>query len=129
MDAPAILLDFPGAPFGITGQSEASTVLSARGHAPELVGEVVLSVATAAWLAVLTVHVLDLRSTLHARTSDLVDPVAAPFPSLAVTTPMLLARLRRHSQALTPGTVPTGVFPPRSRGCSMTASHLSRLPL
>ncbi|MEU2348745.1 hypothetical protein [Modestobacter sp. NPDC049651] len=110
MSAPRIPLNLFGIGFGLAGLGEAWTTLAAAGAAPALVGELVLLLSALAWLTVLVAylrHVAGHRSVLVA---DLLDPVAAPFASLALITPMLLASVGLHPHVPTAGRVLTDVF-------------------
>jgi tellurite resistance protein len=61
------------------------------GRVPSLVGDILLAAAAAAWLIVLTGYLRYVLSVQSALVRDLLDPIAAPFASLALITPMLLA--------------------------------------
>jgi tellurite resistance protein len=108
-----IPLNLLGVPFGLAGLGEAWATLSGLGQAPAVVGEIVLLLSAGCWLAVLTAYVLSiLRRPLpwSAFCGNLLDPGAAPFASLAVITPMLLASLGLFPHAATVGRVLTDVF-------------------
>ena len=103
-------MNFFGIPFGLAGLGEVWTALADYHHAPALLGELVLLVSAAVWLTLVigyVAHVLTHRSTFVA---DLLDPVAAPFASLAVITPMLLASVGLYPHAAVAGRVVTYVF-------------------
>jgi tellurite resistance protein len=114
MAIPKIPLGLFGIPFGLAGLGEAWTVLAAEHHAPALVGEVILLVSAASWLAVLGTylgHLITAAPPLRvALAGDLVDPIAAPFAALAVIVPVLLASDGLFPHAATPGRVITDVF-------------------
>jgi tellurite resistance protein len=78
-------------PFGLAGLGGSWMALANDGRTPRTVGDALLALAALVWLTVLggyLRHVLSDRSALR---RDLLDPVDAPFGSLAVITPMLLA--------------------------------------
>jgi tellurite resistance protein len=109
----AIPLNLFGVPFGLAGLAEAWLVLAGQHHAPALVGEIVLLVSAGSWLLVAAAYVLAVArrpSPWSALRGDLLHPVAAPFASLAVITPMLLASLGLFRYGETPGRVVTDVF-------------------
>ena len=110
MTAPRIPLNFFGIGFGLAGLGEAWTTLAAAGAAPALVGELVLLLSAAAWLVVLLAYLRHVAAHPSVLRADLLDPVAAPFASLAVITPMLLAALGVHPHAPATGRVLTDVF-------------------
>ena len=90
MTAARVPLNFFGMPFGLAGVGVTWVTMAGYGRAPQAVGDVLLAAALG-WLIVLAAclrHVLSVRSAL---VRDLLDPVAAPFASLALITPMLLA--------------------------------------
>jgi tellurite resistance protein len=114
MATPKIPLNLFGIPFGLAGLGEAWAVLASQQHAPALVGEVILLTAAASWLAVTAAYVRYLvtavPSAWAAFAGDLLDPVAAPFASLALIVPILLASVGLFPQAATPGRITTDVF-------------------
>jgi tellurite resistance protein len=106
-------LNLFGVPFGLAGLGEAWTVLAGFGRAPAAVGVIVLLVSAGAWLVVASAYVLSVARRpppWSAFRGDLLDPVAAPFASLAVITPMLLASLGLYPYAETLGRAVTDVF-------------------
>ena len=110
MTAPKIPLNLFGIPFGLAGLGEAWTVIARFHHAPDVVGEAVFLVSAVTWLVVLGAY---LRHVLTGRTvivGDLLDPIAAPFASLALITPMLLAAQGLYPHAETAGRVLTDVL-------------------
>lgn len=78
-----------GIPFGLAGLAGAWSAMAAVGHAPGIVGTVLLLTAAVAWLIV---GFLYLRSAMRRRAlvDELTDPVTAPFISLALVVPMIL---------------------------------------
>jgi tellurite resistance protein len=111
---PKIPLNLLGIPFGLAGLGEAWTALATEQHAPALVGEIVLLISAGSWLTVLGAYASHLitaaSSAWAALRGDLLDPVAAPFASLAFIVPVLLASDGLFHQAATPGRVLTDVF-------------------
>jgi tellurite resistance protein len=111
---PKIPLNLFGVPFGLAGLGEAWTVLAGERHAPALIGEVIMLVSAAAWLAVVAAYLSYLVTAARpARVSfsgDLLDPIASPFASLALIVPVLLASDGLYPHAATPGRVITDVF-------------------
>jgi tellurite resistance protein len=110
MSAPNVPVNFFGMPFGLAGLGEVWTTLADYHHAPALVGELMLLLSAAVWLTLMIAylaHVLPRRSEVEA---TLLDPVAAPFASLAFITPMLLAGQGLYPHAAVAGRVVTDVF-------------------
>jgi tellurite resistance protein len=79
-----------------------------------LVGRVILLISAVSWLAVvvtyLSHHLTSARPRWTGISDDLLDPIAAPFASLAFIVPILLASDGLFPQAPTPGRVITDVF-------------------
>jgi tellurite resistance protein len=99
-----------GIAFGTVGLAGTWLAAADVGLAPRAVGETLLALAAVLWAVVLAayaVHVGAHRGTLR---SDLTHPVLAPFVSLAVITPMLLAARGVAPWAPTLGTVLVDVF-------------------
>ena len=110
MSAPNVPVNFFGMPFGLAGLGEVWTTLADHHHAPALVGELLLLLSAAVWLTLVIAylaHVLPRPSEVEAA---LLDPVAAPFASLAFITPMLLAGQGLYPHAAVAGRVLTDVF-------------------
>jgi tellurite resistance protein len=110
MSAPKIPLNLFGIPFGLAGLGEAWAATAEFHHAPAIVGEILFLLSAAAWVAVVCAY---LRHALGGRgvvARDLTDPIAAPFASLALITPMLLSAQGLHPHAATTGRVLTDVF-------------------
>ena len=86
-----IPLNLFGIPFGIAGLGGTWLAFANCGHVSEAIGEALLGLSAVAWLAILAGYgryaVADPRRVVR----DLLDPVAAPFASLVLITPMLLA--------------------------------------
>jgi tellurite resistance protein len=111
---PKIPLNLFGIPFGLAGLGEAWTALAGERHAPALIGEVIMVVAAAAWLAVVAAYLSHLITAARpARVSfsaDLLDPIASPFASLALIVPVLLASDGLYPHAAPPAKVITDLF-------------------
>jgi tellurite resistance protein len=91
MTAPRVPLNFFGMPFGLAGLAVTWLTMADDRRAPQAVGDALLAVALVAWLLVLVGYLRYVLSVRSALVRDLLDPVAAPFASLALITPMLLA--------------------------------------
>jgi tellurite resistance protein len=111
---PKIPLNLLGIPFGLAGLGEAWTALASEHHAPPLLGEVILLISATSWLAVVAAYVSHLITAAQpvraALSGDLLDPVLAPFASLAVIVPVLLASDGLYPHAATPARVITDIF-------------------
>jgi tellurite resistance protein len=109
--AARIPLNFFGMPFGLAGIGVTWLTMADFDRVPQAVGDILLAVAAVAWLIVLAGYlryiVSDGRSAL---VRDLLDPVAAPFASLALITPMLLAAEGLYPHAPGTGRVLVDVF-------------------
>ncbi|GAA5199820.1 hypothetical protein GCM10023322_76290 [Rugosimonospora acidiphila] len=91
MSAPRIPLNFFGMPFGIAGLAGVWLTASEQGDVTHWVGEVMLAVAAAVWAVTIGFYLAHAATHRGRLAADLVDPVAGPFASLALITPMLLA--------------------------------------
>jgi tellurite resistance protein len=106
-----IPLNLFGIPFGLAGLGETWLIMAGFRHAPSAVADVLFLLSALAWLAALLAYLRYLRASGWAAfRRDLTDPVAAPFASLAVIVPMLLARDGLYPHAATAGRVLVGVF-------------------
>jgi tellurite resistance protein len=114
MTAPKIPMNLFAIPFGLAGLGEAWSALSGEQHAPALVGDVILLISAACWLILVAAHLRHLvtaaRTPWAEINADLLDPVLAPFTSLVLITPILLASDGLFPQAAMPGRVVTDVF-------------------
>jgi tellurite resistance protein len=90
------------------------SVLAAERHATAVVGDVILLISAAAWLVLLAGYLghlfLAAPSARAAFSGDLHDPVAAPFASLALIVPIILASDGVAPHVATAGRVLTDVF-------------------
>lgn len=114
MTAPKIPMNLFAIPFGLAGLGEAWSVLSAERHAPAGIANGILLVAAACWLVLVAAHLRHLltvaRTPWEEISADLLDPVLAPFTSLVLITPILLASDGLFPYAATAGRVVTDVF-------------------
>jgi tellurite resistance protein len=105
-----IPVNFFGMPFGLAGLGEVWTTLAGYRSAPALVGEVLFLFSAAVWIVLVIGYLRHLIARLSTLVADLRDPVAAPFTSLAVITPMLLTSQGLYPHAALAGQVVTDVF-------------------
>lgn len=84
-------LNFFGMPFGLVGLAGTWRQLDQDGHAPAAVAEVLFVVAGVSWFLVLTAYARYVGTSVTTLRDDVTDPVAGPFASLALITPLLLA--------------------------------------
>jgi tellurite resistance protein len=110
MTAAPVPLNFFGMPFGLSGLGVTWLTMAHFGRVPQAVGDMLLAAAAVAWLIVLAVYLRYLISDRTALARDLLDPVAAPFASLALITPMLLAADGLYPHAPGAGRVLLDVF-------------------
>jgi tellurite resistance protein len=110
MSTRRIPLNFFGMPFGLAGLGGAWLTMASYGHLPVAVGDGLLVLAALVWLGVLAAYVRYLLSDRAALSRDLLDPVAAPFASLIVIVPMLLAAEGLYPHAETLGRIVLDVF-------------------
>ncbi len=110
MAAPRIPLNFFGMPFGLAGLGGTWLAVADGGLAPRVVGDALLVLSALAWLAVLAGYLRHVVTDRSALAHDLLDPVAGPFASLAVITPMLLAAKGLYPYASGVGRILLDVF-------------------
>ena len=108
--APAIPPNFFGIPFGLAGLGESWATEARFHHAPTAVGELILLLSAATWVAVLGAYCRHAVRNPRVLLTNLLDPVAAPFVSLALITPMLLASVGLYPHTATTGKAVTDVF-------------------
>jgi tellurite resistance protein len=101
----AIPLNFFGIPFGLLGLADCWLVAAGFGLTPVIVGRLLVAIAVTAWLVVGTAHLRGMRANHVSFAKELTDPIAAPFASLAVITPMLAAADAMYPLNHTAGTV------------------------
>ena len=80
-----------GIPFGLLGLADCWLVAATFGLAPVILGRLLVAVAVTGWLAVGCAYARGVRAHRIGFGEQLADPVAGPFASLAVITPMLAA--------------------------------------
>jgi tellurite resistance protein len=85
--------NFFGFGFGLAGLGETWRIAGHYGHAPGGVANALAVLSALAWLTVLLAYLREVTADRSALRRDLVDPVMAPFLSLALITPMFLAVL------------------------------------
>jgi tellurite resistance protein len=91
MAAARVPLNFFGMPFGLAGLGGTWLEVAGNGLATPVVGNALLVLSALVWLIVLVGYLRHALTDRSAPARDLLDPVAGPFASLAVITPMLLA--------------------------------------
>lgn len=102
--------NFFGFGFGLAGLTESWVVTAQYGHTTAVVGDVLAVLSGLAWLIVLFGYLRYVIADHAVLKRDLMDPVAAPFLSLALITPMLLAVLGVVPHARHTGIVVFDVF-------------------
>jgi tellurite resistance protein len=110
MSSPKIPLNFFGMPFGLAGLGETWSIAARYHHAPDAVAEITLLVSAAVWVIIVGGYLRHLAHDGAVLGKDLLDPIAAPFASLALITPLLLASVGLYPHAETAGRVITDVF-------------------
>jgi tellurite resistance protein len=103
-------LNLFGMPFGLAGLGEVWTVSARYDRTPDLVAEIILVVAAVVWVVVAGAYLRHLVRGRAVLAKDLLDPIAAPFASLALITPMLLAAEGLYPHAGSTGRAVTDVF-------------------
>jgi len=104
-----IPLNLFGTSFGIAGLGSAWLAMGEFDHAPKAIGYSLIALAAVVWLTVLIAY---LRYAIPARAlgRDLADPIAAPFSSLALIVPMIVAAEGVYPHAPAAGRVIFDVF-------------------
>jgi tellurite resistance protein len=125
LTTPKIPLNTFAIPLGLAGLGEVWTVLGSEHHAPALVGDVIMLIAAAAWVAIVAAYLSYLITTAaptgKAFSADFLDPIGSPFGSLAVIVPVTLASDGLYPHAAASGRVITDVFA-RLPSCSAAGS-------
>jgi tellurite resistance protein len=103
-------LNFFSIPFGLAGLGASWLALADYGGMSRGVANGLFVISAAVWLIVLGGYCRYLMSDPSAFRRDLTDPVAAPFGSLAVITPMVLAAGGLYAYAPGAGRVVLDVF-------------------
>jgi tellurite resistance protein len=95
---PRITPNLFGIPFGLTGLGEAWATASHLYRVPGVVADVLLVSAAAMWVVISTAYVRDVAANARWST-ELRDPVFAPFVALIAIVPMLLGvNLSEHAR-------------------------------
>lgn len=95
---------------GLAGLTEVWAIAADQHRAPSGVATGLAIFAGLAWLGVLIAYLAHLTADRTVLKQDLLDPVAAPFLSLALISPMLLAVLGIYPHAATAGRAVFDVF-------------------
>jgi tellurite resistance protein len=103
-------LNFFGMPFGLAGLGEVWTISAHYHRTPGVVAEIILVLAASVWLVIAGAYLWQSVQDRTIPVKDLLDPIAAPFASLAVITPMLLASEGLYPHAQSAGRAVTDVF-------------------
>lgn len=106
----SIPLDFFGIPFGLLGLGDCWLVAATFGLAPVEIGRGLVACAAAVWVVVGAAHLLGMRANRISLASELADPSAGPFASLAVITPMLAAAAALYPLSHAAGTAVVDVL-------------------
>lgn len=110
MAPPRIPLNFFAMSFGLAGLAGCWVAAGEEGKVSDVAGEAFLALSAAVWIVTLVCYLRYALSRRGALVADLVDPVAAPFSSLAVITPMPLAAQGIAPHAPTAGKVLVDIF-------------------
>jgi tellurite resistance protein len=105
-----IPLNFFAIPFGLLGIADCWLVAATFGLAPVTVGRLLVAVAVLVWVVVGLTHLRGMWAHRVALGDELADPIAGPFASLAVITPMLAAADALYPLSHASGTVVVDVF-------------------
>src|SRR5215469_7048297 len=77
--------------FGLAGLGGSWVTAGQAGHVPVIVGRALIGLAAVVWLVSVGWYLRYVRGGGGRLRSDLEDPMAGPFASLALITPMLMA--------------------------------------
>ena len=110
MTAPRIPLNFFGIPFGLAGLAGSWLTMTDYHHAPVAVGNTFLALSAAVWVILVLAYLA--HATVHRDRfkADLLDPIASPFASLAVITPMIWGAEGIFPHTATTGRVIVDIF-------------------
>jgi tellurite resistance protein len=106
----SIPLNFFGIPFGLLGLADCWLVAAAFGLAPVTLGRLLVAAAVIVWVVVGVAHGRGMRAHGVGIGGELADPIAGPFASLIVITPMLAAADALYPLSHTAGTVVVDVL-------------------
>ena len=110
MSSTKVPLNFFGMAFGLAGVGEAWATAAGFHRAPHAVAEITFVLSAVVWLVVTLAYLRYVGGDRSALAKDLLDPIAAPFASLALITPMLLAGAALYPHAEVAGRVVTDVL-------------------
>ncbi|MGV9852064.1 SLAC1 family transporter [Streptomyces sp. NPDC003442] len=96
--------------FGLAGLGGTWVAAGQAGHVPVIVGRALIGLATVVWLVSVGWYLRYVCGGRGRLRADLEDPVASPFTSLALITPMLLAAQGLAPYSPTAGKVLVDVF-------------------
>lgn len=110
MTSRRIPLNLFGMPFGFAGLAGTWLTLAESHHAPVAVGDCLLIVSAILWVVVVAAYARYVVADRGRLVADLLDPIASPFASLVVITPMLWAAEGVYPHAEAAGRVMLDVF-------------------
>jgi tellurite resistance protein len=105
-----IPLNFFSMPFGLLGLADCWLVAASFGLAPVAIGRVLVAVAVIVWVVVGCAQLRGMRAQRITLGTQLADPIAGPFASLAVIVPMLAAADALYPLSHATGTVVVDVL-------------------
>lgn len=106
----SIPLGFFGVAFGLLGLADCWLVAATFDLVPVAVGRLLVALAVIVWLVVGVAHVRGMCAQRVTLGEELADPIAGPFASLAVITPMLASADALYPLDHAAGTVVTDVL-------------------
>jgi tellurite resistance protein len=110
MTVPRIPLNLFGIPFGLAGLAGAWLTMAEYDRAPVAVGDVLLGSSAVVWAVLLVTYLLHAIRDRARVGADLLDPIAGPFASLVLITPVLLGAEGVYPHAATTGRWIVDVF-------------------
>ena len=96
--------NFFGIPFGLLGLADSWLVAANFGLAPVAIGRVLVAVAVLVWAVIGAAHLRGMLAHRVSLPAEIADPIAGPFISLAVLTPMLASADALYPYGHTAGT-------------------------
>jgi tellurite resistance protein len=105
-----IPLNFFSIPFGLLGLADCWLVAASFGLAPVAIGRVLVAVAVIVWFVVGCAQLRGMRAHRITLGTQLADPIAGPFASLAVIVPTLAAADALYPLSHATGTVVVDVL-------------------
>ena len=103
-------LNFFSIPFGLLGLADCWLVAATFHLASVAIGRVLVAIAVVVWVVILLSHLRGMRARRVTLGDELADPIAGPFASLAVLTPMLAAADALYPLSHTAGAVVVDVL-------------------